>query len=94
MYGPNGGGKSNFIQALRFISVVATYNMNTIVDNNFFSCEFSDDKVISETVFFVNDKYEIGYKFDVKTKIDKRNSMNIFGRYEELNGLVIQFISF
>ena len=93
MYGPNGGGKSNFIQALRFISVVATYNMNTIVDNNFFSCEFSDDKVISETVFFVNDKYEIGYKFDVKTKIDKRNSMNIFGRYEELNGLVIQFIS-
>lgn len=63
MYGPNGGGKSNVLLALRLVKLVQqnigypfTYE---------YPCIFTQSDQIDETVFFVDEKYEMGYRFSV-----------------------------
>lgn len=64
MYGPNGGGKSNVLLALRLAKLVQQNNgFLTIYD---FPCIFSESTQIDETIFFVDEKYEIGYRFSIK----------------------------
>lgn len=60
-YGPNGGGKTNLLKALNLLAIVqqgGALNM----DNVDYSCIYSNSKEIEQTVFFVDEKYEIGYK--------------------------------
>lgn len=61
MYGPNGGGKSNLLFALRLAKMVQSNK--GLLDVYEFPFIFNDSEVIEETVFFVDEKYEIGYRF-------------------------------
>ena len=63
MYGPNGGGKSNFLLALRLAKLVQ--NNNGYLSLYEFPCIFSESEKIDATVFFVDELYEIGYRFSV-----------------------------
>ena len=63
MYGPNGGGKSNILKALFLARKLVTSSdrfpsyFDTFVD--------SESGVMEETLFFVDEKYEIGYNFQI-----------------------------
>lgn len=63
MYGPNGGGKSNILKALFLAKKLVTSSdrfpsyFDTFVD--------SESGVMEETLFFVDEKYEIGYNFQI-----------------------------
>ena len=65
VYGPNGGGKSNLLKALTVASNVV--KSNTFISNCDLSCVFNDSNVIEEQIFFVGEKYEVGYSFSVKS---------------------------
>lgn len=60
LYGPNGGGKSNLLKAL-------VLPKNLVCKESFgmfeTKCVFSNNDDIEETLFFVTDKFEIGYYF-------------------------------
>lgn len=80
MYGPNGGGKSNLLKAIAFISsVVLQNNVPTIANEPNISCAFNNDDIIDETVFFVTEKYEIGYSFKVKHDVIQVNTFDFGG---------------
>jgi AAA15 family ATPase/GTPase len=73
IYGPNGGGKSNLFKAIelgRELVIPSEPQMLTQFGFNnsspFDSCRFSNDKTISESMFFINESFEIGYFFDVR----------------------------
>lgn len=63
MYGPNGGGKSNVLLALRLAKSIQQNNGYLALYD--YPCIFSDSNQIDETIFFVDEKYEIGYRFIV-----------------------------
>lgn len=61
-YGPNGGGKSNFIKALSLLKYIQMGSASIITDFEF-SCVYSDSSEIEETVFFIDDSFELGCKY-------------------------------
>lgn len=80
MYGPNGGGKTNILEAIALVRNVILFNSIPVnYSYKKISCEFSDSDVISETFFFVTEKYEIGYKFDTVLDISTQNSIDVNG---------------
>lgn len=80
MYGPNGGGKTNILDALVLIKNIVLYNSLPVnYSQKSISCEFSNSNITTETVFFVTEKYEIGYKFDTTLNISQQNSIDING---------------
>lgn len=64
MYGPNGGGKSSFLNALILANRIQSNRPDSMTQ--VMPCKFGDNDVIEETVFFVDDKYEMGYRFAVE----------------------------
>lgn len=64
-YGPNGGGKSNLLQAIILLNQVAVGGYRRVFRQTdaalFNSCIFNNSKTITLTSFFVNKKYEFGY---------------------------------
>ena len=58
-YGPNGGGKSNFIKALALLKYIQIGSASIVIDFEF-SCVYSDSSEIEETVFFIDDSFELG----------------------------------
>ena len=75
-YGPNGGGKTNFLYSLLLLKLVQEYGelINVNVD---LSCIFCKSNKIEETVFFVDEMFEIGYRIEVSSlfeDIDKIES--------------------
>lgn len=86
MYGPNGGGKSNILSAIQMIkNLVINNNVRVNYDKRKITCEFCNNDVISMTFFFVTDKYEIGYKFDVKYKITHQDAFDYSGNKYSYN---------
>jgi hypothetical protein len=78
IYGPNGGGKSNLIKAILLpVKIVRqsgdspdyeTLSAFEGADEEAASYEtfiFSKSKACKETIFFVNEDYEIGYQFEI-----------------------------
>lgn len=68
IYGPNGGGKSNILKAIelpKFLLEDVYYDYPINLSNI-----FNDDKAIKGTYFFVNESFEIGYSFEVISKLD------------------------
>jgi AAA15 family ATPase/GTPase len=63
MYGPNGGGKSNILKALYMAKRLVTSSDR--VPSYFDTFVDSECGVMEETLFFVDDKYEIGYNFQI-----------------------------
>ena len=69
MYGPNGGGKSNIISAIYMLKAIVIGSGFTTPTTHIIKNIFSNDEIITETVFFINDKYEIGYNTKYKIQI-------------------------
>lgn len=70
-YGPNGGGKTNLLNAIHFVGCVGLSNFFDPTELFSESCPFEASKttgsdVISVSAFFVSDAYEIGYAFKAK----------------------------
>ena len=95
MYGPNGGGKSNILKALYLVRrLVASSDrfpsyFDTFVD--------SDSGVMEETLFFVDDKYEIGYNFQISIAnsedFDIEEQSKLRHRFLKVN-IISELISF
>lgn len=68
IYGPNGGGKTNVINSV-YLSKLLQSNMSNR-DGFELPCIFSDSSTIEETQFFVDEEYEIGYRFCVTPTAD------------------------
>ena len=80
MYGPNGGGKTNILEALFLLKTIIFYNNQPSTDAlSNVSCNFSNSNDISETVFFVTPNYEIGYKFIVSQTVSEQYMMDLNG---------------
>lgn len=79
MYGPNGGGKTNLLNAIAFIKTVVVnkgYPLNPRQVTNV----FNENKYTEFTVFFVDDNYEYGYKIELlPTIIEEQFDVNISG---------------
>lgn len=94
-YGPNGGGKTNLLSAIATAKGVFLNDENSILLPQEISCVFNDNKIIEETIFFVNSKYEIGYQFQIIPVLEERKSFNglaannYFVKYEILEESVI-----
>lgn len=80
IYGPNGGGKSNLLEAIRFFNLLLRVELKSSDDEDrrfisrnlldYFDTHLdSDDNFVDGTIFFVTDKYEIGYS----VKLEKDN---------------------
>lgn len=70
-YGPNGGGKSNLLKAIRFVACVGLSNFFNPIEYYSEECPFESSKtlksdVISISSFFVSENVEIGYAFKAK----------------------------
>ena len=63
-YGPNGGGKSNLLRVLSLIKALQKGSTLLFPDYEF-ACVYSGSKEIEITVFFVDEEFEIGYKFNI-----------------------------
>ena len=75
MYGPNGGGKSNILSAILMLkNIVIDGGYNVTIPKEI-SNVFSDDNIITETVFFINEKYEIGYSIKYNQQVVGKNAM-------------------
>lgn len=77
MYGPNGGGKSNIIDAIVTLNYIV--NQSEVNGRWNLCCAYSDSDTITEEAYFVTDKYEIGYKIDFKTMLGEKPNNNING---------------
>lgn len=77
MYGPNGGGKTNILAAILIVKTLILNENNHIMNPQEISCVFSDEKNVEETIFFVNEKYEIGYQFKIEPIISENNNINV-----------------
>lgn len=74
MYGPNGGGKSNILQALSLLSMVVNHTeLNTSVK---YSCVYLNDDEMTLEAFFVTNNFEIGYKVSFH-QVKYQKSVNI-----------------
>lgn len=81
IYGPNGGGKTTIIKGLMLMkNLIAPRQIELLREvrinfNDIESFKFSSkktDKIIEMSGFFIDDKYEIGYKFSFeKLKIEE-----------------------
>ena len=71
MYGPNGGGKSNVLLALRLAKIIQ--QNSGYLSFYEFPCIFTGSDQIDETIFFVDEKYEIGYRFSVAPSETENN---------------------
>ncbi len=78
IYGPNGGGKSNLLKAIELPSAVVRQDISILGGrresfirsggSNHAKYEtfiFNKNKITKESVFYVNEKYEIGYEFEI-----------------------------
>lgn len=91
MYGPNGGGKSNIIFALQLPKIlVFNNNQYSLGEPRTSICEFSDSDIISETLFFVTNDYEIGYKFDFIPKVIKQNTIAMNFNPGVINSFIVK----
>lgn len=93
-YGPNGGGKTNLLQAILLLKQVAIYGYRRGFRQSniayYGPSIFSNSKTISMTVFFVNAKYEFGYSvsFQFATKeisdgdFERKTSITIIEKEE------------
>lgn len=68
MYGPNGGGKSNLLDALKFISDIVVRRRMPIKQTEVKNV-FSDDETIEFTIFFIDEKYEYGLNIELLPEI-------------------------
>lgn len=93
IYGPNAGGKTNLLSALVVLKRIITeyYNIPLLLEINkeirdveSFKFSDDDDKVVTFKVFFIDDKYEIGYHIDFE-KIRNNDSDTIFFHYENVS---------
>lgn len=80
-YGPNGGGKSNLIDAL-YVMIAVIFNKElanqSIGFESSFKCVFSSSNYSTFEIFFVSNNYEIGYSLSVDlTKILEKQSSGI-----------------
>lgn len=66
MYGPNGGGKTNLLMALTFPKAILEYDWLYPYD---IKCVFSNDDVVEETLFFVTNDFEMGFRFEIISNI-------------------------
>ena len=75
-YGPNGGGKTNLLDALlTMVHIIYGHQLINycLGDENNLPCLFSKNMVSGFDVFFINDKYELGYSINVDlTKTNKK----------------------
>ena len=85
MYGPNGGGKTNILLALQLASMIVKGNSRMGFTDNNIAFGFANDKVTSETLFFVTEKYEIGYQFDIVHNISVQESIDFIGNKASFN---------
>ena len=82
IYGPNGGGKSNVLDAVMLLKFVTLRGRRRSEDTNL-SCVFSDEKEITIRAFFVNNKYKLGYQISfIATKVSPLEEDRFFGRAE------------
>ncbi len=79
MYGPNGGGKSNIIEAIDIFRIVALGG-NQVPGEKKLACSFSGSDVIELTGFFLTGSYEIGYKLGIKANVIENQPMQLFGQ--------------
>ena len=78
MYGPNGGGKTNILSALVTAKSLFLSSENSSIIPQEIRCVFNDNDIVEETLFFINDKYEIGYQFKIIPVLSERNNLNPF----------------
>lgn len=78
MYGPNGGGKTNVLLAILMVKNLFFSGENMMMSPQQICCVFSEDKYVEETVFFVTDQYEIGYRFKILPTLTEKNNLNPF----------------
>ena len=90
MYGPNGGGKTNLLEA---IALVKTIIINTSVPTQYRiknnTCVFSNSDTIEETIFFVTPSYEIGYKFEIKVSEIEQKAIDFNGNKVSYFGISV-----
>lgn len=72
MYGPNGGGKTNLINAITFMRAIVL-NRDASFTPREVANIFNEKAPIELTIYFVDEKYEYGYSLVLKTKIDEDN---------------------
>lgn len=78
MYGPNGGGKTNILSALTTAKSLFLSSENSSILPQEICCVFNGSDVVDEILFFINNKYEIGYQFKIIPVLSERNNMNPF----------------
>lgn len=71
MYGPNGGGKTNLLEALTFVKSLITHTGYGHFVPRTIKNVFTDSDVSEFTIFFVDDDYELGYNIEVKSEISE-----------------------
>jgi len=89
IYGPNGGGKSNLLEAIFLVKRMLSSRYLTMEMPNFV-CLFSGKKDIEESIYFVTSEYEIGYHFSVSYKLssgDEGDDRKDKNRFKELKFL-------
>lgn len=84
VYGPNGGGKTNLLHALNLLSAILRFDNSFGFNSLNFKCVFSKNENTKMEVFFVTDKFEIGYAVALSFDIVKRLN-NIHDDYSEIN---------
>lgn len=87
-YGPNGGGKSNLLDALLFIKAVITNDVDALAPREVVNV-FSNDDTIEFTVFFVDEIYEYGINIEVITQMVEEYSDNMFRQRYKLKPEII-----
>ena len=78
LYGPNGGGKTNLIEAIKFLRRVLNNEDNTLRMPTEYKCLYNDSDIIEETVFFTDDEYEIGYNLQVKADVVHNDNFQLY----------------
>lgn len=71
MYGPNGGGKTNLLEALTFVKSLITHTGYGHFVPRTIKNVFTDSDVSEFTIFFVDDDYELGYNIEVRSEISE-----------------------
>lgn len=89
MYGPNGGGKTNLLLAIQLAKNVLLGEQYLPTNERSLSCEFNIDDIISETIFFVTKKYELGFHFEVKYNLKEQETIDFTG-----NKMIFNYPSF
>lgn len=94
VYGPNGGGKSNLLAAIKLARTIQSNDGSVFADK--MPCVFGEDSVIEETAFFVDEQYEIGYRFSVEPGelITDRDFETKKGEYRKKYNIVSEEVSF